>query len=378
MQSERNLNETNEGGKVAKFFGFQPINPPEVTRHDFENSKNFCNALEPQEKAALLRMYYEEKWANQSQPNLFYCPRPFHGSKEKKKPKRLEATLAILGSSKSVCECLALQAGLSILHTLGYKNAEVGINSVGDKESTNEFQKKVAAFVRKNYDNFSPELRQASKKDIFAIFRDGKEDWDKFGAECPKPIDFLSEASRCHFKEVIEFLEVLNLPYEIDQRLIGDPEVGCETVFSIKEGGEELATGFRFGRMAKKIGLKKDVPAVALDISAKLKKNLRKVILKPNRPQFYLIQFGPEAKLKSFLLLEELYEAGASVVHSVAKDKLISQMGAAEASGASHILIIGQKEALENSVIIRNSANRSQEIAPIPGFAERAKELMKS
>jgi histidyl-tRNA synthetase len=65
-------------------------------------------------------------------------------------------------------------------------------------------------------------------------------------------------------------------------------------------------------------------------------------------------------------------------LHAIAKDKLGGQINTAAVSGAPYIILVGQKEALENSVIIRNSANHAQEIVPIPNLAIRAKELIKS
>lgn len=386
---DRKLNEINEIGKIARFYGFQPIISPTVEKQDFESTKNFDESEHPAEKAALLRMYFEERLMSLPQPNMFYCERPFRrgkglpaGKQEKKRPLHLDSSLISLGSSKSVCECLSIQTGISILNSVGYKNLIVEINSIGDKDSMSEFQRKLTYFVKKNYNAFSSDLKQTSKKDLFAIFKGDKKEWESFQTECPKSIDFLSESSRLHFKEVIEFLEIMEIPYQINHHLIGDLDIGSETIFSIKteaeENGkqEELAYGFRFNRMAKKIGLKKDVPATILNISAKLKKNLKKVKAKSLKPQFYLVQFGPEAKLKSFLILQELYKAGAGVIHSIAKDKLGSQMGIAETSEAPYIILIGQKEALENSAVIRNTQTRAQEIVPISEFALKVKELV--
>ena len=70
----------------------------------------------------------------------------------------------------------------------------------------------------------------------------------------PRPIDFLSETSRLHFKEVLEFLEIINIPYQINHNLIGDLDIGSETIFSIintdtnlpAQAGEELAFWFSF------------------------------------------------------------------------------------------------------------------------------------
>jgi histidyl-tRNA synthetase len=373
---DRNVKEINEVGKIARFYGFRPIISPVIEKQDLEFVKDFDESTYPAEKAALLRIYFEEKMMASPQPNLLYCERPFHGSREKKKPRRLECALVSLGSLKSVCECLSIQTAIAMLNAIGYKKLEVEINSIGDKESSNEFQKKLSAFVRKHYNTFSADLRQALKKDLFAVFKENEEKYECLKTECPKPIDFLSEPSRLHFKEVLEFLEIMEVPYRINHCLVGDSDIGSETIFSIKEDGETLAYGFRFNRLAKKIGCKKDLPATILNISAPLRKNLKKVKVKIIKPQFYLVQFGPDAKLKSFVVLNELHKIGVSVIHSITKDKLGGQMGVAEMSEIPYIILIGQKEALENSVVIRNNATRAQEIVPICDLAAKVKELI--
>lgn len=378
---DRVLKEIAEDGKIAKFFGFLPIIPPVLGKQDFDNTKDFDPEFHPEERAALLRIYFEEKMVALSQPVMFYCERPFKGHKDsqRKKPSWLESTLVSMGSFKSVCECLSIQTALNILNAVGYKNLMVEINSVGDKESASEFQKKFSIFIRKNFNSFPPELRQATKKDQFALLKSKNDEWKEWRENAPHSIDFLTETSRLHFKELLEFFETMDIPYEMNCNLTGDVDIGSETVFSIKNAdddkNDELAFGFRYNRMAKKVGCKKELPCTFLNISAKIKKALKKVKAKPIKPKFYLVQFGPEAKLKSFLILNDLYKAGASVIHSIAKDKLGSQMGAAESSGASYILLMGQKEALENSIIIRNNENRAQEVVSLPNFAAKIKEL---
>jgi len=380
---DRTITKITEADKIARFYGFKPIIPPAIEKQDLELTKNFDQSLYPAEKAALLRIYFADKMISQPQPNLFYCERPFQGSGQRKNPFRLESSIISLGSSKSICECLSIQTSLAILRNIGYKNIEVEINSIGDKDSINEFQRKLTLFVRKNFNSFPADLRQAVKKDIFAIQKKHNSEWQCFQDECPKSLDFLSESSRLHFKEVLEFLEIMDINYRINPYLIGDPEIGSEIVFSIKENNDnsstdkqELAHGFRFNRLAKKIGYKKDISCNVLNISAKLKKKLKKVNAKSVKPQFYLVQFGPEAKLKSFMILEELYKAGAHVLHSIAKDKLGGQIITAETSEAPYMILIGQKEALENSVVIRNTATRAQETVAICELAAKVKELI--
>jgi len=377
----RCLTEYSEAGAIAKFYGFQPIIAPEVVKADLDAVKHLDQALNPEEKSALLRMYFEEKIYAGVQPTMLWMECPFKGAGEKKRPNRLECYLTSLGSTKAITDCITIRAGLSILQTLGYKNVELRLNSIGDKESVAEFERKVHLFVKKNFNSFPPDLRQALKKDIFTLARETRDEWQGFQSECPKPIDFLSEASRAHFKEVLEFLESMNVNYTIDHKLLGDMHFGSETVFSFVESKkksnkeEMLGLGIRSNRLAKKIGLKKEVPFVMLHLNAKLKKILKRVKAKNSPPDFYLVQFGPEAKLKSLLVLEELRKLGKSVTHAIAKDKLASQIGLAEDSGIPYIILIGQKEALENSVLLRNSITRAQELIPIPELAFRLKKL---
>ena len=385
---DRSVPKITEIDKIARFYGFQPIIPPTIEKQDFEYVKNFDQSSYPAEKAALLRMYFEDRMMSLPQPNMFYCERPFHGLKGltgRKNPFRLEGSIVSLGSSKSICECLSIQTGIAILNHMGHKNIVVEINSIGDKDSANEFQRKLTLFVRKNFNSFPADLRQAIKKNLFVILKESKDEWQGFQIDCPKSIDFLSEASRLHFKEVLEFLEIMNTPYEINHHLVGDQDIGSETIFSIKDQGDkgglptgrqELAYGFCFNRLAKMMDFKKDLFCSVLNISTKLKKKLKKVNAKPTKLDFYLVQFGPEAKSKSFIILEELYKTGANVTHSLTKDKLGGQITAAETSGASYIILVGQKEALENSVIIRTTATRAQETVSIPNLAARVEELI--
>lgn len=370
--------EHSELAAVAKFFGFKPTLSPSLSKRDFDLTKNMSNQNLLADISAIFNMYLEEK-GNLPQYACSYFEKPFSGSKDdfgKKSATKVGCYLFSLGSSKYVSEGLAIEAGLSMLGAVGYKDLEIRINSIGDKDSMNAFQKNLALFFKKSFSLFPADLRQEVKKNqLILLSKNIKEEWKKFQKDCPKTIDFLSESSRSHFKEVLEFLEIMNIDYTIDHSLFGNQDVGAETVFSICEEDVELARGFRLNRIAKRIGFKKDVPCMLLEVNAKAKKPIKTVKIKPSRPKFYLVQFGVEARIKSFLALKELFKAKASVMHAIEKERLGDQMTFAERSGAPYIILIGQREALDNSVVVRNTMTRAQEIVPMANLASRAKEL---
>ena len=62
-------------------------------------------------------------------------------------------------------------------------------------------------------------------------------------------------------------------------------------------------------------------------------------------------------------------------MQSLSKDSLSAQLAVAEKSGAPYVLIFGQKEAVEETVIVRNMETRSQETVKIAELANYIKHL---
>ncbi len=152
-----------------------------------------------------------------------------------------------------------------------------------------------------------------------------------------------------------------------------------ETVFEIHDGaGKTLGTGMRYDALSKRIGLKKEVPAVGMQLvfQAKEQPKVRKTAHVVRKPKFYFIQLGFDAKLKSLKVIEMLRQAKVPLFQSLSKDKLIGQMTVAENLKIPYTIIMGQKEAMENTVIVRNMTTRSQEtirIDELPGNLDKVK-----
>ena len=93
------------------------------------------------------------------------------------------------------------------------------------------------------------------------------------------------------------------------------------------------------------------------------------------QPKVYFIQVGYEAKLKSLNVIEILRKAHVPMLQSLSKDSLSAQLAVAEKAGAPYTLIFGQKEAVEQSVIVRNMQTREQETVPLSELNTYIKQL---
>ena len=202
----------------------------------------------------------------------------------------------------------------------------------------------------------------------------------------PDSVSFLCAACKKHFKEVLEYLEEMGIPYNMNKNLVRGLSYYTRTVFEVIEqtGGEEgtpltLAGGGRYDYLAKQVGGKKDVPAIGISIgvdriiASPWYKKLNPRILK--KPKIYFIQLGAEAKLKSLNIIEILRKAHIPIAQSLSKDSLGSQLAIAEKLAIPYALIFGVKEALDNSVIVRDMSNRSQDTVKLSKLLEYLKEL---
>ncbi len=385
------------GGSIALHYGFTPNETPEIKKVDLDHSKALLEGdfvenegengallpLHVEEKISVLRTYIDRNMYSLPQPVMMYFKGPFKGSLSKKSHSYPRyGDLEIIGNPKSIAEATLIKTALAILEEYGYKNLCVEINSIGDRESISKFTRELTAYYRKNIEGLSAHGRQLLKKDVFELISLADKKSEALKEDAPKSITFLSEPSRIHFKEVLEFLEKLNIPYKINHHLVGNRKYCSETIFEIISHAEgkkhpecqTLALGVRYDGLAKKIGLKKEVSGVG--ISLLLKRPAReKVVAKIKRPILYFVQLGFEAKLFSLEVINILRKENVMVHQALSKDKLAGQFSVAERIETPYMILIGKKEAMEGSAIVRDMSTRSQETVPLSKLVQYVKKL---
>ncbi len=386
-------------GEAALYYGFTPLALPHIHPDDSAEAKKISEGeivvdhdnheegatLRLEEKIALLKLYERERMWTLSQPVMFYYKKPFVGDRRKPNLKESHHGMEIVGTNKSIAEAMLIQASLAILRDAGEEDLHVEINSIGDKESLARFTREITAYYRKNMAALPLKCRETMKKDVFSLLGCDHESCAKLAADCPKSINFLSERSRQHFKEVLEYLEILEIPYVISNALVANRDYCSETVFEIRKADPKahpLAIGIRYDTLARRLGAKKDLPAVGVSLALSRTvagKSTKTALLKQStiakilNPQVCFMQLGFEAKLKSLRLIETLRQAKVPVAQSLAKDKMAGQVGMAEKTQAPIVVIMGKKEAMEDSVIVRETATRAQDSVPLSEVAAKLK-----
>lgn len=396
--------------EVALYYGFTPPDSPiMITRkdrdlarelHDDEKTNPFSVAPTLEERIAFLR-YYQEKNARDGMQSAMLCSELNSvGVPRRKSSDRLLA-FEIIGSGKSIAEATLIQTAFATLKEAQHENLMLHINSVGDRESMNHFARELGNYYRKYAAVLPQSCKSLLRVNPIELLRCRHERCRDLSEDAPRSIGFLGEESRRHFKEVLEFLEELEIPYRIDHTLSGNRAFATETMFEIRETLPEgaptdalgnnptgtdwterrnsrcLCAGVRYNALGKRLGLKHDAPSVGLNLTLPQdgKDTRASRSLRFKRPLVFFLQLGFYAKLKSLRIIEVLRKAHIPIYQALGRDKLMSQVSVAEHLKIPYSIILGQREALENSVIIRNTMTRAQETIKMPNLVEYLRKM---
>lgn len=394
--------------EVAVYYGFKPIETPMLEQEDMilggigrgtdivdkeiyslKTRGGDRLALRPEHTAPLMRAYIEHGMQNMPQPVMFYQYGPVfrHDKPQRGRYRQFwQFDLDSLGSDKSIMDALIIKTGISILEEAGASDLSIDVNSIGDKECRNVYLKELTSYYRKHLGELPAVDRERLKTNPLRILDSKEEKTVAINEGAPDSVSFLCVTCKKHFKEVLEYLEEMGIPFNINKNLVRGLSYYTRTVFEIMEQGAgvegaplALAGGGRYDYLARQVGGKRDVPAVGISIgvdrivSAPWYKKLAPRILK--KPKIYFIQLGADAKLKSLNVIEILRKAHIPIAQSLSKDSLGSQLAIAERLNIPYAIIFGVKEALENAVIVRDMASRSQETVKLGKLLDYLKGL---
>ncbi len=354
---------------IAAHFGFVPMEAPSISEEDVRMTKDcdekidkasgqlICNAPE---KAAFIRHCVEKKLSE----SLFPLALSWRRGRD--------YALELVGYPIGVAEAKLIRASLSILNEEGYKELKVEINSIGDKDSIGAYERELHTYLRKVGHDTSLELKKVFKEDIFAVAKAQGEEAENLQKNMPSSVASLSASSRVQFKEVIDYLDALKIEYRFAPELVGHRNLCSETLFAIRDAENHLlAGGYRYSRLSKRFGFKKELSLIGATIYGEKKVKDVKVYKEAPKARFYLVHLGREARMKALSLIELLRSYHIPIYHYLGREKLAAQMESPEAIRTPYHLIVGQKEALENTVTIRNVSSRAQdtiEMARLPDY----------
>jgi histidyl-tRNA synthetase len=373
---------------VASFYGFRNLR--EVGR-SLKPAERPRVSLAAPSFSATAQLCAAAERTSQDPTLLFYAtpsPTALHTRAllENKHNETGEFGLCVVGTKESIAEVTIIKTISTIATEWGVPLARVRLNALGDRDSRERYTRELISYVRRRAQEFEPACREALLSDPFAAHHCTHERCRALLAEGPRSLTFLSEKSRAHFREILERVEGLGFDYELDDLLVGDErEQHIVFALDLREPDATIvgSIGGRWDEYLRRLGGRpqrqgSEGGAVSASIFFRKKgagRGTFSLSPKSRAPKIFFVQLGARAKLQGLAVLEMLRRARIPVSQSFDSSRLSPQLSAAGGSGVSYVLIMGQREALDGTVILRETKNSSQTIIEISHLPRVLKSL---
>jgi len=391
---------------LAKYFGYKKIVTPIIEYQDLftrsigrvtdivekeifeiKQKRETKLALRPEFTAGIVRSYIENGMKNRAKPVRFYSFGPiFRYSKPQKGRFRefWQFNVEALGSCSAGQDVEVILLCWDIFEKLGLKNLTLQINSIGCPNCRPEYLSLLKEYYRPYRRRLCADCKRRFSKNPLRLLDCKEARCKEVADKAPQIIDYLCPDCHSHFKSVLEFLDELDISYVLNLRLVRGLDYYTKTVFEIwpeKEGGNlSLGGGGRYDLLVEELGGDPTCAcgfAIGLERIISELKNQHIDVKEERKPKVMLVQLGEIAKRKSLPLFEKLRKQGIRVLAIFGKDSVRGQLSVANKNKVTLALILGEKEALEGSIIIRDMQSGSQETVSQNRIVEEIKKRLK-
>jgi len=278
----------------------------------------------------------------------------------------------LVGEKNPVLDAQVIQMAWKIIQRLKLADMIINVNSVGCHECRPDYLQNLKEYYESRQHTLCKKCRKLRTENPLRLLACEEEKCVRLAKEAPQILDHLCEACHEHFSAVLEYSDDLEIPYSLNPQLVHDQEYYTRTVFAIwhdkADRSKAIFSGGRYddliekmgGRPTRAVGITGGIDRLVLAMQEQgLKVPARK------RADVYLAQLSTMAKKKALKVFEELQDNGVRVVESFGKNAVTTQIEQATKIGVPITLILGQKEVLDDTIILRDMINGVQEIVAL-------------
>lgn len=348
----------------------------------FTDAKQTRLALKPINIFSLARAYLDYNFFEREKVSKWYYLSPVAFLKDGQVNQSLEFGFQIFGEISPIADAQMINLLLKLFNDAGLSKLTLQINNIGCLECLPVYQEVLRNFFKdRKYDLCENCLEDLETYPVHILSCPNLA-CSTVCSEVPALIDYLCENDRKHFIKVLEGLDELSIPYNLNPKIIGS-SWSRKTVFEIHYHSENqelvLGSGGHADDLIQSLG---GVPAQALGFAGIMEgvlSALEMAQVKPpskNRAEVFLVPLGDLAAKKTLKLFTDLWNHNIVASEFIGPSSIKTQLKLAESNKVSIALIIGQKEARDGTVILRDVRSGMQELFTLERIIEEVQKRL--
>ena len=275
------------------------------------------------------------------------------------------------GSSAPEADLEVIALAWELIAQYGIADAQLQINSIGDERCRPQYREALLAHFRPNLASMSADARRRAERNPLRLL-DSKDPADEpHIASAPAFESFLCAACREHFEAVKTFLELVDIPFTVNPRIVRGLDYYGRTVFEISSNllgaQSSICGGGRYDGLVKALG-GPDVPAVGFALGIErfmmVVEAVSGAAAQPRRG-IEAIALGAQARTLLAPLVTELRRRLEQPVFMDYQDrKLLSHLKIADRNRARYAMILGSEEIASGEIVLRDLEHRTDRRLP--------------
>ncbi len=380
----------NTAHATAGKFGFQQIDTPvlEATSlfmrglqegtaiildkelYSFEDLDGTSISLRPEFTAGVMRAYVQNGMHTRPKPVKLYAIGPLFRHERPQAGRFRQHTqinAELLGEEDPAADLEIMQFAYNLYKALGFQGVTFQINSIGCPVCRPHYIDKLVAYFETHYDALPEVDKRRLKVNPLRVLDTKEKATLALLDDAPKSVEHLCRDCATHFDTLQSYLQALELPYQVNYRLVRGFDYYIRTVFEVwaQELGAQnaLCGGGRYDGLVESVGGPK-TPGVGVGMGVeRIVLSLKAQDITPPAllsPRIMALHRGPIAKVAAIKLVSQLRAAGVPASLAFGERSLKSQLKSANKSGVRFAAIIGEDELARGVAALRDMETGEQ------------------
>jgi histidyl-tRNA synthetase len=350
--------------------------------YDFLDKGDRHMALRPEATASIVRAYVQHRpptpWKVWCVTPVFRYERPQAGRLRQHHQLDVEA----IGVADPDLDVEIIALGAAYLESLGLQRWRLILNTLGTPADRVAYARALTGWLRGRAGDLAPEDREKVDSHPLRVLDSKRAATRAVAAEAPRIADVLDDASRRHFVRVQDGLRSLGIPFELEPGLVRGLDYYTHTLFEFQSEALDTAQstiigGGRYDGLVEQLG---GPPTPGIGFGS----GIERMLLACDAEGVFA---SPASSLDVFVvdttdgrsardITAELRDAGLRTDRAFDGRSMKAQMKAAGRSGAHVAVIVGEREAADGTVTVRDLAQAEQEVVGRDQVVEVVRKLL--